>query len=139
MKRLAVLALLALTGCDDDRPENDPLEEGYSSVYRGSDIRVIDGDTIAIGSRRIRLVGIDTPEVDGQCPYERQQAARATQRLRELISTSSTVVLVPQDGPNKDRYGRYLRWVGTAHGPAGVILRQEGLAREWTGRRESWC
>ena len=32
---------------------------------------VIDGDTIKLGDRKIRIIGIDTPEVDAQCPRRR--------------------------------------------------------------------
>lgn len=31
---------------------------------------VIDGDTFKLGDRKIRIIGIDTPEVDAQCPEE---------------------------------------------------------------------
>jgi endonuclease YncB( thermonuclease family) len=51
--------------------------------------RIIDGDTVVAASgEHYRLVGFDTPEKGdlARCDSERQLAARATARLRELIA-----------------------------------------------------
>lgn len=48
--------------------------------------RVIDGDSIACGAERIRLSGIDAPELRSpKCAWESLQAARARDRLRDLL------------------------------------------------------
>jgi endonuclease YncB( thermonuclease family) len=39
----------------------------------------------------------------------------------------------------EDRYGRTLAVVVNSRGSVGDRLVAEGLARIWTGRRESWC
>lgn len=74
----------------------------------GSGVRVvavIDGDTIDVaGGERVRLIGIDTPEV-GQCGYD-----GATAVLRQLVG-GRDVVLVPGARDDRDRYGRLLRYV----------------------------
>jgi endonuclease YncB( thermonuclease family) len=68
-------------------------------------VAVIDGDTIDVsGGARVRLIGIDTPEV-GQCGYE-----GATAVLRQLVG-GSAVTLVPGASDDRDRYGRLLRYV----------------------------
>ena len=41
---------------------------------------VIDGDTLAIGQRRVRLTGYDAPEMDGACEAERAKATEARMR-----------------------------------------------------------
>ena len=46
----------------------------------------VDGDTFRLGNRRIRIVGIDAPEVEGQCSAERDLAAAATVKLRALLN-----------------------------------------------------
>ncbi|MFG1255932.1 thermonuclease family protein [Xanthobacter flavus] len=52
-----------------------------------SAIRVIDGDTIAVGEVHYRLVGFDTPEAGerARCPAERMLSALATRRLRQIV------------------------------------------------------
>lgn len=37
---------------------------------------VVDGDTIRIGERRIRLTGFDAPELDGKCPARVKRHAK---------------------------------------------------------------
>ena len=43
---------------------------------------VIDGDTLAIGQRRVRLTGYDAPEMDGACEAERAKAMEAQCAVR---------------------------------------------------------
>src|SRR4030095_13430641 len=47
---------------------------------------VIDGDTIKLGDRKIRIIGIDTPEVDAQCPEEARLAEKAAAELKRLLN-----------------------------------------------------
>lgn len=83
--------------------------------------KVIDGDTVTIqGGRRVRLLGIDTPEVGEPC------YAEAKQRLQELV-LSKTVKLVP-DAANADKYGRLLRFIFLNNQNINLTLIQEGLA-----------
>ncbi len=73
--------------------------------------RVVDGDTINCrGGRRVRLLLIDTPELN-QAPYGR--AARAY--LLEQVSVGSAVTL-ETDVQLEDRYGRTLAHVKKANG-----------------------
>ena len=100
-------------------------------------VSVIDGDTFRYGGEKIRIADIDTPEVDGRCAYETELAARATDRLGELLH-EGPFALEPVDR-DEDRYGRKLRIVTRGGRSIGDVLVAEGLAREWTGRREPWC
>jgi endonuclease YncB( thermonuclease family) len=56
----------------------------HADPIASQDIYIIDGDTIAVHGKTIRLVGFDAPELGGraQCGIERMLAARATSRLR---------------------------------------------------------
>lgn len=45
---------------------------------------VIDGDTLAIGGRRIRLFGIDAPEADQSCKIDGRNARCGWRSTREL-------------------------------------------------------
>lgn len=97
----------------------------------------IDGDTLRCGSERVRIVAIDTPELNGRCPYERTRAVLARERLRELLASGR--VVLERDGRDRDRFGRLLRRVRVNGRDVGDQLVSEGLARVWRGRREPWC
>ena len=97
----------------------------------------IDGDTLRCGSERVRLLGIDAPELRARCPHERRLAIQARDRLEELLAGGYRLV---RSGRDVDRYGRRLRVVVDLRGRSiGDVLVAEGLARTWSGRREPWC
>ena len=86
--------------------------------------RVIDGDTFVASQGRVRLYGVDTPEVGQRC------ANQATQRLRTLAGDEVRVERGPRD---RDRYGRSLYYIYTKGGDSiDEILVREGLAVAWT-------
>ena len=65
---------------------------------------VVDGDTIQLSTgEKIRLIGINTPEVGEPCSSE------ATERLKEFVLGKE--VTLEQDIENIDQYGRLLRYV----------------------------
>lgn len=82
-------------------------------------IRVHDGDTFYANGRRIRVRGIDTPEL-GQ---PRSFAAR--ERLQQLLS-SGTVTLQPRA---VDKYGRTVATVMVNGQDVAAVLRAEGYAK----------
>lgn len=96
---------------------------------------VVDGDTVWIAGEKIRLLDIDAPETDGACDAERMLSAQATRRLAELLETDAA--RIERDG--LDRFGRTLAILRIGGVSAGGQLVEEGLARPWSGRRESWC
>jgi micrococcal nuclease len=112
---------------------------GRTIPASGDYVRVIDGDTFDYAGTRIRIADIDTPEVRGRCPYETALAARATARTRELLAAGDFELHPLPSGRDEDRYGRKLRIVTRNGRSLGDTLVAEGLARTWTGRRESWC
>jgi endonuclease YncB( thermonuclease family) len=82
---------------------------------------VVDGDTLDLADgRRVRLVGMDTPEV-GECGYAEAAAALTT------LTLGKRVTLVPPD-EDRDQYGRLLRYVDVAGVDAGLRLVRRGLA-----------
>lgn len=69
---------------------------------------VVDGDTIRIGERRIRLTGFDAPELDGKCPAESEAARKAQAELVRWLAIGP-FQLDGGDDPARDQYGRELR------------------------------
>lgn len=80
--------------------------------------RVIDGDTIELeDGKRLRLIGIDTPE-NGDCYFQ-----EATDKAKELLEGQE--VILEKDVSETDRYGRLLRYIWK-----GEVLINEQLVKE---------
>ena len=90
---------------------------------------VIDGDTIDVATvGRVRLLGIDAPEIgrgfDTSAPFAREARDRLTQLVLHRW------VRLEQDGATHDVYNRHLAYVMTEDGLCvNVALVREGLAR----------
>lgn len=110
-------------------------------------IEVVDGDTIAVRARiwigqdvetRVRLAGVDAPEINGRCGRERALAAHARAFVVEAIGGDA----VKLSDVHYGKYaGRVVANVETAAGDdLGVLLIAAGLGRPYHGgARESWC
>lgn len=72
----------------------------------GGKLRIIDGDTIQIGTQKVRLFGIDAPEAGQQCidvDLNQWNCGRAaTETLVNIIGKRG----VQCDAKDTDRYGR---------------------------------
>lgn len=102
--------------------------------------RAIDGDTIACGTTRVRILNIDTPELGAhaRCPAEAALAERARQFTAQRLAAGAVEIRVDGKRP-RDRYGRALAWVTVDSQDLGEELIAAGLARRWDGRRRPWC
>lgn len=83
------------------------------STWRGRVSHVYDGDTIQVGGERVRLLGVDTPELYPKSSPGREECmAQAAKDYVEYRLQGQEVVLQsdPQ-GPLRDRFGRLLAWV----------------------------
>ena len=91
--------------------------------------RVVDGDTIDVATiGRVRLLGIDAPEIgrgfDTSAPF----ALEARTRLATLVL--NRWIRLEQDGAPLDTYNRHLAYVITEDGVfVNAVLVREGLAR----------
>jgi endonuclease YncB( thermonuclease family) len=99
---------------------------------------VIDGDTFRLNGEKIRVAGIDAPEIHpSHCAREEELGQRAKLRLLELLNAGG-FALEPVESDH-DKYGRSLRRVTRDGTSLGDVLVKEGLARAWDGRRHPWC
>ena len=93
-------------------------------------VRVVDGDTLVVqvggATERVRVLGIDTPEVDpAECG-----ADRATAQARRLLPAGAIVRLVgDRSQADRDRYDRLLRYVERGGRDVGRLLVARGWAR----------
>ena len=90
--------------------------------------RVIDGDTIELrGGKRVRLLGIDSPE------KKQYYCEEATERLRQLVEGKD--VGLEKDATNRDKYGRLLRYVYVDEVFVNLEMVKEGYAVLFTTPR----
>jgi micrococcal nuclease len=77
---------------------------------------VVDGDSLRCGSTRVRLLGIDAPELHG-CPRQRQCVAGDGQAARRSLSEALRSGRVTYRVVTYDRYGRSvaLAWAGSVN------------------------
>ncbi|ABC64404.1 thermonuclease family protein [Erythrobacter litoralis] len=146
---LIIVGLVALTLILSGKPTalRDPVEvdRAFTLCGEGSSAAcVIDGDTVAIGQRRIRLTGFDTPELDGACPAEAAKAREARTALRDWLNEGAFLLGGGKDAP-RDRYGRELRdaWRRIEGDEEWLAERMigQGLAADdsWSGSAVDWC
>lgn len=105
--------------------------------FRAYVLRAIDGDTLDLVpdlgfgvciSIRVRLLGINTPELNAQDPVERARAAAAYQRVSGVLK-GQVVEITSHRAADTDKYGRYLVEVFLADGRTmSQLLLDEGLA-----------
>ena len=143
MKRSLLLTLLLLgfteiaTGRSIDVRNilpSDPVQvKSIKSVY--------DGDTFRAylpnfqKDQRIRVRGVDTPEIKGKCQFEKELAIKA----REFTKSFLKLGAVELKNLSKDRYQRILADVFVNGRGLDKALIERGLGRKWRGKRENWC
>jgi len=90
---------------------------------------VFDGDTLKLADgRKVRLIGINTPELGRDGDRDEPGAVQARQRLMAIVQDSHNRVFLLKGAQPTDRYGRQLAHLYAENGSniAAVLLR-EGL------------
>lgn len=95
-------------------------------------MRVVDGDTIVVGTKtgeeKVRVIGIDTPELrDREC-----YAVEAKQFAARMLGGEWVVLRSDPGVPDRDRYGRLLRYVQVGRADYGQQAIDTGMAVEMT-------
>jgi micrococcal nuclease len=115
----------------------DFVKENYPKNCRWEKLeRVVDGDTIVTKkSGKIRLIGIDTPEVHSPYTEEQPGGKEATAKIRGILANSKIVCLIHDKiGDQTDKYGRSLDYVFTEDGTdINAKMVKTGFAR-WYSR-----
>jgi endonuclease YncB( thermonuclease family) len=100
---------------------------------------VIDGDTFKLGDRKIRITGIDAPELAHPlCPEEAALARRSANRLLALLNEGG-FAMVPHRLQRLDQHGRELMVIERGGVSIGDRMIDEGLAHRYLGAKSSWC
>jgi micrococcal nuclease len=100
---------------------------------------VSDGDSFRLGDRRIRITGIDAPELGSpSCPAEAALARKSADRLRQLLSAGE-FDMIGHRFHRRDRHGRDLMVLRRNGQSIGKQLIAEGLAHRYIGSKRSWC
>jgi len=134
---LIVISLIALT-------TNIHALESFKvskiiSVYDGDTFRVnIDGIHPLIGDNiGIRVNNIDTPEIKGKCPSEKQLAIKARDFVASRLNSAKEVLLI---NPKRGKYFRIVADVMIDGQMLDKMLFEKGLAYQYDGgRKKSWC
>ena len=90
--------------------------------------KVLDGDTLDIGTTRVRLFGIDAPESAQRCIDQRSKewaCGRSATRALERLTKGQEVTC---RGDSRDVYGRLLAVCSTGSGEINASLVRQGLA-----------
>ena len=145
MKRTITVILLLIVSFlihsyTSNIPESSPVERGQSQppediLYDVTS--VTDGDTVVVrinGTKeRVRLIGIDTPEVDASKGVVECYGAEASDKTKALLSGARVRVETDTTQGERDTYGRLLGYVFLEDGTnVNQVLLQEGFAKEFT-------
>jgi endonuclease YncB( thermonuclease family) len=145
---LAGASLLAAAALENNaRPPTERLvANGLAGPVSARVERVVDGDTIDVRAAiwlgqslfiRIRIDGIDAPELEARCAEERRLAEKARDYLvRRLAGEDVELSRIVYD-----KYGGRVRaQVSDEKGDIGEAMLKEKLARPYHGeRRQPWC
>lgn len=133
---LGFVVILAAFGIEQETIKI-PSKETTVNTSQHQVITVIDGDTLIVntpeGQEKVRLIGIDTPEVDPSRTKPECYGTEASARTKELIAGKIVTLTSDPSQGEYDEYGRLLSYVLLEDGSIlNHILVAEGYAREFT-------
>jgi endonuclease YncB( thermonuclease family) len=118
-----------------DSSAESPPPESTSKTSLSSEAGIVefvyDGDTVRLADKRkIRLIGIDTPEMNYGKGEPECYAREAKKHLESLVIKKEVTLVA--DKEDKDRYGRLLRYVYVTS-PSGSVFVNNALMLEGAG------
>ncbi|WHE37792.1 thermonuclease family protein [Microbacterium sp. BDGP8] len=138
-KRLiaAPVLAIALAGCTPAHigtpvPSDAPVVLGITAEVTA----VVDGDTIdvrtASGTERVRIIGIDTPEIGRDGAADECYAQEARNYVNAALYGHTVTIYPDPTQDNVDRYGRLLRHVLVEGRSIAVDALVAGMGYEYT-------
>jgi micrococcal nuclease len=123
------VAAAALTGCGDSEP-GSAQSARPAGLHDARVTRHTDGDTLWLsGIGKVRLIGVDTPEVHGRVECYGRDASAFVRRLLPLGARVRYSLGVDK----RDRYGRALAYLYTDDGRfVNLVLVRRGYAQPLT-------
>jgi micrococcal nuclease len=120
------------------KPENQQAPDKQSAIQSNlyKVVKVIDGDTVDVDFKgtieRIRLIGIDAPEMNDQRNVVECFAKESHSKLSELINDKQVKLEQDNNLDNRDTYGRLLRYIYLDNKNINKQMIDEGYAFEYT-------
>lgn len=105
-----------------------PPQEQPSEPLAGAAV-VVDGDTLDIAGERVRLEGVDAPEMSQSCQRADGQDWACGREAHRLLSGLTDGQTVACDRKGADKYGRTLAVCYVAGDDINAVLVKSGLAR----------
>jgi len=137
--RFLVAFIVAVVGSNFLPPATPPRASRAAAPSIGcSAAKVVDGDTLRCGSERIRLLGIDAPEIE-RCRRWRVCAPGDGQAAKRSLVSAVRLGAIRYQPVTTDRYGRTVAmvWAGQTNLSCWQLLRGQAIYKpEWdNGRR----
>lgn len=141
-KVLLILAVIFLSSCSLFEKEVVLSAEDVTYIYDGDTItfHCIDGFRCKNNKTKVRVKGVDTPEIKAECKHERALARKAKQHTVTTLRSANIITLIIDQVDTYDRYDRLLAYVYVdGIGLHDSLIRRK-LGREYHGgKRISWC
>ena len=109
--------------------------------YKANVVRVLDGDTIEIdidlgfsltARQRVRLFGINAPEIHSSNQAEKDAGMKSVAFLRSLLPVG--IVVDAKTVKDEDKFGRFLASILLPDGrDVATVMLSVGLVKPWDG------
>ncbi len=115
-------------------------ELGQETVFYDTVVYVYDGDTIKLkNGKKVRLIGIDTPEIGKDGKEDECFAKEARQKAIDLLAKKRVKIETDSTQEKYDKYGRLLAYIFLEDGTnINKFLIQEGYAKEFTYKQKPY-
>ncbi len=134
IKRCFIMCLLGACGFSVDGTFITVQQDDIKYIYDGDTFFLVCPDC-AKGKLGVRVMGVDTPELRGRCPLEKQRARQAKQFAVAKLRQAQNIILVPNPKRRYDRYQRLLANVIIDGEDLGAALIANGLGRPYAGEK----
>tara|TARA_B100000959_G_scaffold27390_1_gene26337 strand:+ start:551 stop:979 length:429 start_codon:yes stop_codon:yes gene_type:complete len=139
-KILFIILILSTSAFSQNLDDGDSyIVSRIISVYDGDTFRVdIDALPEIVGKNiAIRILGIDTPEIQGKCEQEKLLAIKARDLARDYLNNAKSIHL---KNLSRGKYFRLLADVFVDDFNLADALLEKGLAVKYSGKKKSsWC